>query len=490
MPSDWFLGHSISNGIGTARGHNDLASPYNRFHDVFGTSQPPSSASFPQLPPFIKPLPCWTGFDQVMYLLKQEALSIPHLPLRNALLQCFAEFVHPYMPLIDLHDLFEAVDRNDGSKPISLLTFQASMFSGLATVEMELLKAAGYTTRRDARRDFFQRTRVCMPILKIPYDQSLIMLQLLHDFDCEVDRISLIQSLLLMTDWYEAPDDLRDSHHWIGIAISLSRTIGLHRNPERSSTPPQTKAELPSKTAAEFVNTSRDNVRYATNEITQIVTTLSKLDLVKLLPTVGITVLLPVIITHLLDINAPDEAVRCASLRGFCQCIQAMSKLRDIHAAADYSAAFVGAAIRNAAIVLPQEAAEVMNTMTVAPLSKLGPHEYHSHFRQQHQQQQHSRGYLTRPLNNVHQESTQHRSDDNLECRLNSFPAWTPLNSGDADMLDMLDMAEFEPDFDALLNLDAAGEAFAFDDANCMIWGGENGAEGSFWPSLPSLVTD
>lgn len=113
---------------------------------------------------------------------------------------------------------------------------------------------------------------------------------------------------------------------------------------------------------------SRLNVCHATNEITQIATTLSNLDLVKLMPIVGVTVLLPAIITQPLNINAPDEAISRASLQGFCQCIRIMTELRDGQTAADYSTAFVEAAVRKSAIELAQEAAEVMNTVIAASL--------------------------------------------------------------------------------------------------------------------------
>ena len=38
-----------------------------------------------------------------------------------------------------------------------------------------------------------------------------------------------------MTYWYETPDDQKDTWHWMGVAISLAHTIGLHRNPEKSN---------------------------------------------------------------------------------------------------------------------------------------------------------------------------------------------------------------------------------------------------------------
>lgn len=41
----------------------------------------------------------------------------------------------------------------------------------------------------------------------------------------------LIQSLLLMANWYESPDNPKDTWHWMGVAISLAHTMGLHRNP-------------------------------------------------------------------------------------------------------------------------------------------------------------------------------------------------------------------------------------------------------------------
>lgn len=55
--------------------------------------------------------------------------------------------------------------------------------------------------------------------------------QLLYDFDYEPDRLVLVQALLLMSYWYETPDDQKDTWHWMGVAISLAHTIGLHRDP-------------------------------------------------------------------------------------------------------------------------------------------------------------------------------------------------------------------------------------------------------------------
>jgi len=593
------------------------------------------------LPVYVKSLPARLTPDDVLYLERKGALTIPPDPIRNELLRCYVEFVHPFMPLLDIHDFVGTIDHPDGSQTISLLLFQAVMFAAVATVDMKHLKLLGYENRRDARRDFFAKTRI------------------LYDFDVEADRISLIQSLLLMTYWYETPDDQKDSHHWMGIAVSLSHTIGLHRNPEKSSSMdlprqrlwkriwwstymrdrlvalgmrrptriknadfdvPMLKVEdfedtvlpeapscipadcsllrdaekqrrlavmciekaklclcvshvlsvqysvlhnnhgvlgeegitrttmmlvakkldpevngvqacdnelkewkqnlpeeaqyveptvatlksggsdialnrsllhliyyatlsalhrpqvLPNATLPPRGNQhaqyeiSRKAVRLAAGEITGIANRLYKLDLVRRLPTTGITVLLPAIIIHLLDIKAPDERTRRSSLQGFCQCMQIMACLRDMYAAADYSTAFLEAAIRKAEITLPSKANEIkeprnvimsaQGLMDAGRLMKSGP----------------DSGALTPPpdAQQTEQNGDEYLSDDDIMRKLNTYLASTPPelehqhNNGkltDVEGVPSLTfLPDLEPDFESMINLDATGDAWLLED--------------------------
>jgi hypothetical protein len=52
-------------------------------------------------------------------------------------------------------------DETGESGQISLLLFQAIMFAGTAVVDMQLLRSAGYSNRKNARKAFFQKVRVC-----------------------------------------------------------------------------------------------------------------------------------------------------------------------------------------------------------------------------------------------------------------------------------------------------------------------------------------
>lgn len=618
-------------------GHKQSSVSISDSASIFPNVLSPISHSH-SIPPYIKPLPSKLDPEDVAHLERKGALTIPPQQLRDELLRNYVEFVHPFMPLLNVHHLVATIDRNDGTQPISLLLFQAIMFSAIATVDIRYLKSAGYASRRDARREFFQKTR------------------LLYDFDVEVDRVSLIQSLLLMTYWYETPDDQKDSHHWMGIAVSLSHTIGLHRNPEKStamdparkrlwkriwwstymrdrlvalgmrrptrikntdfdvpmlevgdfesavlpagpscipaecrvlrdhdmqrqlavmciektklcvcmshvlsvqysvlnnnhgvtseegnarttgflvakaadpevnevqacdkeiqeweeSLPEEARYVAPSwqdmdsgneslvlnrsllhmvyfatlsalhrpqvlpsasiqprQTHSDLLEHSRKTVRTAATEITSIAYALFNLDMVRFLPTTGITVLLPAIIIHLLDIKAPDEATRRTSLQGFCQCMQIMGKLRDIYAAADYSTAFLEAAIRKAEITLPQKSDEIKeprNIITSAQgLVDAGR-------RMQLVASAPESGALTPPPDeSKSRRDNDQLSDNDIARKLSVYLASTPPDSEQHDMGEAMDLGlsvqqpEFEPDFDSMINLDAAGDMWSLE---------------------------
>ncbi|KAG5973584.1 Cutinase transcription factor 1 beta [Claviceps digitariae] len=487
------------------------------------TAQFLNSLEFPdaasQLPAFVRPLPAKIAPEDVQYLAVKGALTLPDITLQSALLHCYIEYVYPFMPLIDLHDFLSIVNRRDGvNGQISLLLYQSIMFSAVAFVDIKYLREAGFSSRKAARKAFFQKTR------------------LLYDFDYEQDRLVLVQSLMQMTYWYETPDDQKDTWHWMGVAISLAHTIGLHRNPGTTSMstskqrlwkriwwscfmrdrlvalgmrrPTRVKDEdfdvpmllesdfdiqplregisvvpaectlirdvnmqrelavmciskaklclcisqmlktqysvlirdkmkpenttnstmmlfpnnkmdnvdnvksvdlelsawaaslpdvcryrplnamdvqggrstlavqrtilhmvyhttisalhrpqfLPSSptqrpvASREVQETSRLRVRDAAAQITRMASELHHLRLEKFLPTTGVTVILPAMIIHLLEMKSPSPQARERATRGFRHCMRVMEKLREIYAAADYATGFLDAALRKAAI--------------------------------------------------------------------------------------------------------------------------------------------
>ena len=120
-----------------------------------------------KLPGYFKPLPLQISAVDIDCLYAKGALSLPDAPLRNALLRSYLEFVHPDMPIVEIHELLQIVsDGNGKSGRVSILLFQAMMFAGTAFVNMAYLKSAGYSNRKDARKALYQKAKVRVAISK------------------------------------------------------------------------------------------------------------------------------------------------------------------------------------------------------------------------------------------------------------------------------------------------------------------------------------
>lgn len=113
------------------------------------------------LPAFIPVFPAKISAQDIRFLREKGAVTLPSRALQSALLQAYAEYVHPYMPLLDMHEFLEIVNTTDGSRgQVSLFLYQAVMFAATAFVDMKYLREAGFLSRKAARKAFFQRTRV------------------------------------------------------------------------------------------------------------------------------------------------------------------------------------------------------------------------------------------------------------------------------------------------------------------------------------------
>ena len=234
---------------------------------------------------------------------------------------------------------------------------------------------------------------------------------------------------------------------------------------------------------------SRQKLHTAATEITRIAQDLQDVDLVQCLPSTGVTVLLPAIVIHLLNLKAPDENVRDTSLQGFCRCMLVMQRLSENHAAADYATEFLEAAIRKADIQLPtstEGAGSLCRVPDLATLLELGkwrtngvvPDEQH----QLTPPPEHASSPAVGPaLDRYDFLGRGARTDVDLAHKLTSFLAYTPPSS-DRHESDTRSQTRSEPaydnpdvlpgtfcrdseldcEFDALVDLDGAAEQGSF----------------------------
>ena len=128
-------------------------------------------------------------------------------------------------------------------------------------------------------------------------------------------------------------------HRALLTGVYLTAISALHR--------PQILPSAPNVVIApELRELSKRKVREAANDITDMYKDLFAHDLIRFLPNTGVTCLLPAIIIHLLDIKSTDSNTRQASIRKFQFCMQALQRLREMYASADYAFSFLDAAVR------------------------------------------------------------------------------------------------------------------------------------------------
>jgi hypothetical protein len=113
------------------------------------------------LPSYFNLVPDNIGEKELEYLREKGVFSIPETQLRDHLLEAYAVFVHGDIPVLSLPELLGASQSgSEQSEKLSLLVFNAVMFVASTCIEMKHLEVAGFSTRKEARRAFWERTRV------------------------------------------------------------------------------------------------------------------------------------------------------------------------------------------------------------------------------------------------------------------------------------------------------------------------------------------
>lgn len=128
---------------------------------LFSTSSLSGSKEFltPSVPSFLKPPPACLGEEDIDYLGRKGALSIPEPELRDALIESYVHFIHPCYPIIELDTLEDALLGNS-RQTFSLSVFQAILFAGSSWVDVKLLRKLGYLSRWAARKALYAKARV------------------------------------------------------------------------------------------------------------------------------------------------------------------------------------------------------------------------------------------------------------------------------------------------------------------------------------------
>ncbi|TGJ87614.1 hypothetical protein E0Z10_g1144 [Xylaria hypoxylon] len=151
----------------------------------------------------------------VNFLESQGCLRIPTRAILDEFMQQYFLHVHPLLPFINEGHFWNLYCHQGSIRPdekMSLLVFQAMMFSCCNFVSKNSIKALGFPDIRTARATLYRRTK------------------LLFDFDTESSLICLAQAALLLTYW--APNwslaTKKPNTAWLGVAVQNAKSAEAH----------------------------------------------------------------------------------------------------------------------------------------------------------------------------------------------------------------------------------------------------------------------
>lgn len=153
--------------------------------------------------------------QDVNFLDSQGCLRVPTRPILDEFVQQYFLHVHPLLPFLnegDFWNLYCHQGSGGTGEKMSLLVFQAMLFSCCNYVSKTSIKALGFPDIRTARATMYRRTKF------------------LFDFDTESSLVCLSQAALLLTYW--APNwslaAKKPNTAWLGVAIHNAKSAEAH----------------------------------------------------------------------------------------------------------------------------------------------------------------------------------------------------------------------------------------------------------------------
>ncbi|KAI1337433.1 fungal-specific transcription factor domain-containing protein [Xylariaceae sp. FL0016] len=151
---------------------------------------------------------------EIDILHQRGAFLLPPRLLCDELIDAYFKWVHPIVPVINKTRFMRQY--RDPKNPPSLLLLQAVLLAGSRVCHnQQLMDANGSTT--PAALTFYKRAKA------------------LYDANYEDDRVTIVQSLLLMGWYWEGPEDVtKNVFYWSRVAIIVAQGSGMHRSVEGS----------------------------------------------------------------------------------------------------------------------------------------------------------------------------------------------------------------------------------------------------------------
>ncbi|KAK9427521.1 fungal-specific transcription factor domain-containing protein [Lipomyces doorenjongii] len=146
---------------------------------------------------------------KIIYLTSQACFVKPPSDVVDQLIAAYFQTVHNVYPIINRGEFMKLYKADR----IPWLLFHSILFAASSHCPISLLCREDLnSTRREARMNFYRRAKS------------------IFDLSYEKNKITLLQSALLLSFWGGPPDDYWNSISWINMAVNIAESLGMHRS--------------------------------------------------------------------------------------------------------------------------------------------------------------------------------------------------------------------------------------------------------------------
>ncbi|KAL0638415.1 Transcriptional activator of fatty acid utilization [Maublancomyces gigas] len=151
---------------------------------------------------------------EIDILHQRGAFLLPPRALCDELVEAYFKWIAPIVPVINRSRFMRRY--RDPKNPPSLLLLQSVLLAGSRVCQNpQLMDVTGSTT--PAAMTFYKRAKA------------------LYDANYEDDRVTIVQSLVLMGWYWEGPEDVtKNVFYWSRVATIVAQGSGMHRSVEHS----------------------------------------------------------------------------------------------------------------------------------------------------------------------------------------------------------------------------------------------------------------
>ncbi|KAL7892224.1 fungal-specific transcription factor domain-containing protein [Trichoderma sp. SZMC 28014] len=128
------------------------------------------------------------------------------------MLDVYFRWFHPAFPLINQTNFIEKCHRNQ----MSLLVLNGMLLVAAIMCDTADIAMTGCESRAHACSVFYHQAKA------------------LYDAELDPDKVNAVTAVFLISFWWGGSNDEKDSWHWLGVAVSLAQSLGMHRSTAKS----------------------------------------------------------------------------------------------------------------------------------------------------------------------------------------------------------------------------------------------------------------